>query len=234
MCRGKMKVFLLLFVSLVFIPDSYVLSKRYSTEPDGYVDDLSEGFTDLSPLSDEITVYTPTTTSKQKANHKYMELVGRRTSYASLFDNDFDSYLNENNEELHNSVTSTPGASLFKLLFDMTTKDRQWPQFVFAQRLRKRDALNTHDNGGNGMTKRDQKKAKALGRLLLNSVSSRTDEDTQDDYIEDDDDDYTKDANKRRMNWEDYQNEDGASVMELIALNARHKKYMSQNDDYFY
>ncbi|XP_076303603.1 uncharacterized protein LOC143221875 [Lasioglossum baleicum] len=207
MCCEKMKFFLLMSISLLIPGAYYLLSKKYSTEPDGDVNDLSEGLTAFSPLSDEIAEHTPTTPSKQKANYKYMELVGRGRSYAVLFDNNLDAYLNKHNLKLRNSVTSTPGASLFTLLFDTTTKGRQWPQIVFVKRLQERDALDMHDNAGNGMTRRDRKKAKALGQLLLNNVPNRNYENIQDDYIEDDDD-YTKNGNRQKMNWADFQNED--------------------------
>lgn len=181
---------------MFFISDADLLSKKYSTEPDGDVNDLSEGLTAFPPLSDEITEHTPTTSSKQKANHKYMELVGRRRSSASL-----------------------------AKVCDATTKGRQWAHFVFVKRLEKRDALDMPDNAGNVATREDQKKAKSSGKALLFN---------QDDDIEDDDEDYAMSENRNRINWENYQNEDGASVMELVALNARHEKYMREKGRYYY
>lgn len=88
------------------------------------------------------------------------------------------------------------------------------------------------DTAGNGITGIDRQKAKALGQLLLNN--NKNYENTQDNYIDDDDVGYSKNENRDKMNWENYQNQDGASVMELIALNARHKKYMQQNDGNYY
>ncbi|CAL7943796.1 unnamed protein product [Xylocopa violacea] len=69
----------------------------------------------------------------------------------------------------------------------------------------------------------------------MKNGSNKNDEDIQDDYAEDEDD-YFKGVNKNIMNWDDYRNVDGASVMELIALNARHKTnvYPTHNDQHPY
>ncbi|XP_054014269.1 uncharacterized protein LOC128895570 isoform X2 [Hylaeus anthracinus] len=89
----------------------------------------------------------------------------------------------------------------------------------------KKEKRNADKDDSVGVPRGKQKKAKELGRLLLNNDSTRKYEDIHDDYFDDDDDDYFKGANVKKMNWEDYQNEDGPSVMELIALDARHKKH---------
>ncbi|XP_078039524.1 uncharacterized protein LOC144471405 [Augochlora pura] len=235
MCSEKVKMFLLLFISLVSICDSHVLSKRHSTELDGDVNDLSHRLTAVPPLSDEITELTPTTQGKQKANRKYTELVGRPTRNV-LFDNDRASFLNGNEEKHRGSVPKFPRSPPLKLSPDSTTRERRWPQITFDEQLRERGSSDKNGNAKNGMTRRNQKKAKALGRLLLNNVSKKNEEDNQDDYLEDDDDDYSKNENRKKMNWEEYRNEDGgASVMELVALNVRHKTNMQLglDNDYF-
>ncbi|XP_017789803.1 PREDICTED: uncharacterized protein LOC108572121 [Habropoda laboriosa] len=121
-------------------------------------------------------------------------------------------------------------------MLDLLNKEETSSRELFNKRLEKRSA-----NNGNTDTKRDiprgkQKKIKALRRLLLNGISNQNNEDIQDDYGEDEDDDYSKGVNKKKMNWDDFQNEDGASVMELIALNVRHKSNASsaRSIGYFY
>lgn len=125
-----------------------------------------------------------------------------------------------------------PNVPLKKCLTGSSQKKNWKYRYVFYERLQKRSATD-NDNGNKGLSNGKQKKAKALGRLLLNNVSNKNDEDIQDDYIDDDDGDYSDGVNKKKMNWEDYQNEDGSSIMELIALNTRHKTYM-QRDESFY
>ncbi|XP_033340932.2 uncharacterized protein LOC117228939 [Megalopta genalis] len=233
MFYGKVKMFLLLFISLVSMCDFHVLSKTHSTELYDDANDLSDRLTAFPPLSDEITELTPTIQNKQKANRKYAELVGR-PSRNVLFDKEFGSLPDENKKK---EASEFSGSFPFKLSLDLTAKKRQWPQIIFDKRLRKRDLSDKNDHARNGISRRNLTKAQVLGRLLLSNVSKKNEKDVQDDYIEDDDDDdYSKHKNIKKMNWEDYRNEDGASVMELVALNTRHKMYMQLglDNDYLY
>lgn len=108
-------------------------------------------------------------------------------------------------------------------LFDISEKEDASHLKLSKKRLAKRNVNDRSVGSRKGMSKGKQKKAKVLGRLLMINAASKNYEDIQDDYVEDEDDDYSKGLSKKKMNWENYQNEDGASVLELIALNTRHK-----------
>lgn len=125
--------------------------------------------------------------------------------------------VNESNSELHHRSASTSRNSPEK---EQTSSWR-----LFDERSIKRNRQNR------SMPREKQRKAKVLGRLLMNNAANRNDEDVQDDYIEEEVDDYFRGVNKKKMNWEAFQNEDGSSVMELIALNARHKTNTYPVDD---
>ncbi|XP_012137030.2 uncharacterized protein LOC105662033 [Megachile rotundata] len=112
-------------------------------------------------------------------------------------------------------------SKLFPKLFDLLEESGK-------HRKRSTDNVNRKRN----MSRKKQKKAKALGRLLMNNAASKNYDDIQDDYI-DEDDDYWTGVNRKKMKWEDYRNEDGASVMELIALNARHKTNLRHAENTF-
>nr|XP_012137030.1 PREDICTED: uncharacterized protein LOC105662033 [Megachile rotundata] len=112
-------------------------------------------------------------------------------------------------------------SKLFPKLFDLLEE---------SDKHRKRSTENV--NRKRNMSRKKQKKAKALGRLLMNNAASKNYDDIQDDYI-DEDDDYWIGVNRKKMKWEDYRNEDGASVMELIALNARHKTNLRHAENTF-
>ncbi|XP_015438398.1 PREDICTED: uncharacterized protein LOC107193465 [Dufourea novaeangliae] len=247
MYRAKMRVFLLFFIF-----QCNMSTKMYSMVVEDDVNDLSNGLTTFSPLSNEVTKNTYLTLNKQnkhrgslvgKEYKPYTEIRslkisqndGKHKDQATLLSFN-DSAVNKSDAKYRSSVITSPSMCLLILLSDSIRKERTLSKHVFDERLRKRNTVDKGDNAINVLSRTKQKKAKALGRLLLNNVSNKNDEDFQDDYIEDEGDDYSEDENRNKMNWEDYQNEDGATVMELIALDARHKKHMRQTskNDYLY
>lgn len=96
----------------------------------------------------------------------------------------------------------------------------------------------THDNYfkvKRSIATKLRKKANVLGRLLINSVSNKSDEYDYDNL----DDDHLKDADNDEINWDDeFLNENGPSIMELIVLNEKHRKKLypnlSPHDDEYY
>lgn len=211
----------------------------------GLSDDInnsSEGLTVVPPLCG-ITKDTSVTLNKQKADHKYdSSLITKayrmiESIRSTKFNRNLKSYRNKNVisniNDFNLSLKRNNGKHRTVFLSSLTEKGRKWSQHVVDVRLQKRSTVDKDDNVGKGMPIGKQRKAKVLGRLLLNNGSGKNDKDIQDDYVDDEDDDYSYRVNKKKMNWEDYQNEDGASIMELIALNARHKTYV-QPDEYLY
>lgn len=202
----------------------------------------SEGLTVVPPLCG-ITKDTSVTLNKQKADHKYdSSLITKahrmiESIRSTKFNRNLKSYRNKNVISNINDLNLSLKGNNAKLrtvfLSGLTERGRKWSQHVVDVRLQKRSTVDKDDNVGKGMPIGKQRKAKVLGRLLLNNGSGKNDKDIQDDYVDDEDDDYSYRVNKKKMNWEDYQNEDGASIMELIALNARHKTYV-QPDEYLY
>ena len=247
-----MNVFLLLAISLVFVFDFCVSAKTYSMGLSDDNSNSSEGLTVVPPLCG-ITKETSMTSNKQKADHKYdSSLITKvyrmiNSIRSTKFNRNLKSYQNKNvisnindlnlslnrNNAKHRTVFTPLNLPVLKFLSSLTERERKWSQHVVDIRLQKRSPVDNDDNVGKGMPIEKQSKAKVLRRLLLNNGSGKNDKDIQDDYVEDEDDDYSYGVNKKKMNWEDYQNEDGASIMELIALNMRHKTYM-QPDKYLY
>ncbi|XP_043258820.1 uncharacterized protein LOC122401027 [Colletes gigas] len=219
MCCEKAKVFLLLFVSLMCTFDFHVSAKIYTMIPSHNVSDLSRELTADSPSSTIIS----TTFNKHenslfhsecKTNNEIrfgsQNLKGYRNKGVTSTFNDSNSRSKQNDTKYRGAIFTSSDSYLLKFLF---------------QRLQKRSAIDKDDHAGNDMSRGKQKKAKALGFLLMNNDSTKNYEDIQDDYVAYEDDDYSKGVNGKKMNWEDYENEDGASVMELIVLDARHKKH---------
>ncbi|XP_076639989.1 uncharacterized protein LOC143351848 [Colletes latitarsis] len=227
MCCEKAKVFLLLFVTLMCTFDFHVLAKIYTMVPSHNVSDLSRELTADLPSS----IIISTTFNKQKIDHKHENLLFHsecKTNNEIRFgapnqnlkgyrNNGVTSTFNDSNSRSKQNDTNYRGAIF-------TSSDSYLLKFLF-QRLQKRSAIDKNDHAGNDASRGKQKKVKALGFLLMNNDSTKNYEDIQDDYVADEDDDYSKGVNGKKMNWEDYENEDGASVMELIALDARHKKH---------
>ncbi|XP_076686463.1 uncharacterized protein LOC143378522 [Andrena cerasifolii] len=248
-----MNVFVLLAnISLVLMFDFCVSAKTYSTGLNDDITDSSEGLTVVPPPCG-ITKDTSMTLNKQKADHKYdSSLITKayrmiKSIRFTKFNRNLKSYQNKNaisnindlnlslnrNNAKHRTVFTPLAFPVLKFASGSTERDRKWYQHVADVRLQKRSTVDKDDNVGKNMLIGIQRKAKVLGRLLLNNGSGKNDNDIQDDYVEDEDDDYSYGVNKKKLNWEDYQNEDGASIMELIALNTRHKTYM-QPDEYPY
>ena len=218
----------------------------------GLSDDISkssEGLTVVAPLRG-ITNDTSMTLNKQKADHKYdSSLITKayrmiKSIRSTKFNRNFKSYQNKNvvsnindlklslnrNNAKHRTVFTPLNLPVLRFLSGLTERERKSYQHVVDVRLQKRSTVDKDDNVGKGMPIGKQRKLKVLARLLLNNGSGKNDKDIQDDYVEDEDDDYSYGINKKKMNWEDYQNEDGASIMELIALNVRHKTYIHPDE----
>lgn len=229
--------------------------ETYSMTLDDDVSDSSRGLTTVPPLFHGTPTNISVTLNKQTADRKHEVSLSREEYEANggihfrMFDENFGRYrnrnvtsafddpktrINRNNKKYRNGTFAA--ASTLKFLFDPMAGEEKWSRRVFNERLQKRNPADKNDNARTVLSKGKQKKAKALGRLLLKNDSvMKHHEDIQDDYVEDEDDDYSKGVNKKKMNWEDYQNEDGASVMELIALNARHKKHKRRaHKEYLY
>ena len=247
-----MTVFVLLVISLVLMFDLRVSAKTYSTGLNDDTNNSSEELPVVPPLC-RVTKDTSMTVNKQKADHKYdNSLITKAYRMiepirSTKFNRNLKSYQNKNvisnindlnlslnqNNAKHRTVFRPLTLPALRSASGLAERGRKWSQHEVDVRLRKRSTVAKDDNVGKGMLIGKQRKAKVLGRLLLNSGSGKNDEDIQDDYAEDEDDDYSYGVNKKKLNWEDYQNEDGPSIMELIALNARHKTYM-QPDEYLY
>nr|XP_031830624.1 uncharacterized protein LOC116426172 [Nomia melanderi] len=257
MCTGKIKIFLLLFINLVFGFDNNALTRTYAMAVSDDVNDLLVELTTFAPLFEEVTENTPMTLNKHRRNLRDLEslfsennetykgihsrifrqsIKQHENKVLSYDSNDSNLYLNQYATKFHSSITSSTSSPLFKLLSNSMSKEGKWPKYTLEKSLKKRNAADKDDDLTNGMSKKNQRKANTLRRLLLNNVSNKNYEDIQDNYIEDDDDDYFKNLNKKKMNWDDYQNDDGASVMELVALDVRHKKHMREDsqNDYLY
>ena len=241
-----------LLASLVFVFDFCASAKTYSTGLSDDINSSSEGSTVVPPLCG-ITKDTSMTLNKQKPGHKYDgSLITKayrmiKRIRAAKFHRNLESYRKKNvistindlhlslngDNAKHRTVFAPLTSPVLSFLSGSTERDRKWSQRVVEVRLQKRSTVDEDDNVGEGTPIGKQRMAKVLGRLLLNNGSGKIDKDIRDDYVEDEDDDYSYRVNKKKMNWEDYRNEDGATIMELIALNARHKTYM-QPDEYLY
>ncbi|CAK9811006.1 hypothetical protein ANTPLA_LOCUS6768 [Anthophora plagiata] len=200
----RTKVVLLLFSNLVFM---FVCCASPSTY-------LPLNGTDMKNLLQRCND-TFLTLNKQKTDDKHGNL------FADIYYQIYKE-LNELNTRTYQDNVDYRGRFLNSLL-NALKREEIWPRELFNRRLKERSINNRDTNMKKDIPRGKQKKIKALRRLLLNRISKKDDEDIQDDYIEDDDDDYSRGVNKKKMNWDDFQNEDGASVMELIALNVRHK-----------
>ncbi|XP_076246506.1 uncharacterized protein LOC143186683 [Calliopsis andreniformis] len=219
--------------------------------PSDEVNYLSKRLMKYSLLSSEITKTSFMAANKQERNYNHQNsLFGKKYKMHGV--NDFSKpngnlephrnkslirHLNNPNSQLHQisanyaKVDSDLNAFLLRLS-DLSRKEKWRFQHIFKKKVQKRSAFDEADNRKKGLSKGKQRKVKALGHLLQNNISNKSKDDPQDDYIDDDDDTYWNSVNRKKMNWEDYQNQDGASIMELIALNTRHKTYM--RDKYFY
>lgn len=234
MNRGTMQVFLLLFSSFIFA----INNCQPLPEPDTLI--IGYGNDRLTPLS---LIFHRTT------NHIFTIRNSGEIQAKNFHFYPFQKPPPKNSVSSHKNIRHRSNKKLTKgsnsntrldsPLFD-GMEDSNYANLNFdsmhkrrANRSNKRNGNENRNRNGNGSLNRElsrakQKKAKELRRLLMLNASNKRVEEDQDYYDFDQDDDYYKRANKQKMKWEDYQNEDGASVMELIALNDRHKNYYNQ------
>ncbi|XP_034186305.2 uncharacterized protein LOC117607127 [Osmia lignaria lignaria] len=176
---------------------------------------LSQELTTISPLSCDAIKDT-----SMRLNRENYEI--QKGIYLLPLNQEFQNHQNINGLKSNNLKNHETTATSLKSIFELSKEGKEW----FDKSLRKRNVDDTN-NRKKIISKRKQKKAKVLGRLLRNNIWIKNYEDIQDDYMEDEDD-YSINMSRKKMKWEDFRNEDGASVMELIALNARHKTNMHQ------
>ena len=204
-----MKMFVFLFTSMVTTVHYCISARIHSANYN-----LSQELTTISPLSFDAIKDT-----SMRLNRENYEL--QRGIYQEFKNHQNINGLKSNNIKNHETIHTS-----LKSIFELSKEGKEWFQQMSDKSLRKRNVGDTN-NRKKIISKRKQKKAKVLGRLLRNNVWIKNYEDIQDDYMEDEDD-YSINMSRKKMKWEDFRNEDGASVMELIALNARHKTNMRQ------
>ncbi|XP_016917938.2 uncharacterized protein LOC108001452 [Apis cerana] len=218
MCWKAIVIFLILLCIIVYNYDN--LTKVYPSINNYISNELPE-LTTLSPALEKSNDNFMTSDDKGRRRGNKEEKDGERykSKNVILQGDNMDSRLCR--REISTSFVNVP--------FDSTKVGK------ILSRLIKKETRDNYFKVKRSIATKLRKKANVLGRLLINSVSNKSDEYDYDNL----DDDHLKDADNDEINWDnEFLNENGPSIMELIVLNEKHRKKLypnlSPHDDEYY